>query len=527
MGFIDRLRKPSGGKRRVEGRRPLRTLAIYVIFGAICVVFVFFGIIPNQMGFQQGGHAALVNGRPVTVADWLRVQEAMENQYRGQMEGGSEAQRKMQTEQIRLRALEQLIDSEVLSQVAQKMGLVVADEEVRAVLLQIPAFLEDGRFKRDQYSQYLAQVGMSAGQFEAKLRRDLTVDRVRKVFMSAVQPVKGEKEAYEKLNNVKIEFDYLRLDPAGIKERVVVADADVQAYLKSPEGLAKVKAEYEGKKADFFLPEEVRARHILLKFSDSTPVEGAKKDAKANAVAPEKVHKEIAALREEIAKGAAFAQVAKSRSQDVASAKQGGDLGFFTRGKMVPEFEKVAFSLEPGVLSEPVRTSFGYHLIEVLAKKPARQEEFEAVAMKVAKSVLQEERAQALSQSFKEKLATADKVAFDSELKRLKMAAETSGSVALTATYVPKLGQAENLMSKLLAEPKMNEWLNHPVASGGQEYALKLRSVKTEQAKDDFMKGYQGKFLSMRSASETFSQWLDSEKAKMKIVRGQDVMKTN
>jgi peptidyl-prolyl cis-trans isomerase C len=121
---------------------------------------------------------------------------------------------------------------------------------------------------------------------------------------------------------------------------------------------AALHAYYEAHKQEW---EEVKARHILIRMQGSpVPLKPNQKDL-TDAEALTKVK----ALRAKIVAGTDFASVAKTDSDDAGNAPQGGDLGTFTKGRMVPDFDKAAFSLETGKLSEPVKTQFGYHLIMV------------------------------------------------------------------------------------------------------------------------------------------------------------------
>lgn len=121
---------------------------------------------------------------------------------------------------------------------------------------------------------------------------------------------------------------------------------------------AEVTAWYDAHKSEF---ESAKARHILIRFQGSrVPLKPDQKDlTEAEALA------KTQALRDRIAKGEDFAAVAKAESDDTGSGAQGGDLGSFGRGRMVPVFEQAAFSLPIGELSQPVKSPFGYHLIQV------------------------------------------------------------------------------------------------------------------------------------------------------------------
>jgi len=134
---------------------------------------------------------------------------------------------------------------------------------------------------------------------------------------------------------------------------------------KALESLAR--SEYLARPERFAQPEEVHARHILL-----SPDKDGSDDAQVKTKAD--------ALLDELRKGADFAKLAQENSSDKGSAQQGGDLGFFPRGKMVPAFEEAAFDLKkPGDLAGPVKTQFGYHIIELMERKPAGTKKFEDV----------------------------------------------------------------------------------------------------------------------------------------------------
>jgi len=131
---------------------------------------------------------------------------------------------------------------------------------------------------------------------------------------------------------------------------------------------ADVRQYYEAHKAEF---EQVHARHILIRMQGSAaPVRPGQKDlTEAEALA------KAQDLRKRIVAGEDFAQLAQQESDDTGSGAKGGDLGSFHRGQMVPTFEQAAFTMQPGDVSEPVKTQFGYHIIKVEAKESKSFEE--------------------------------------------------------------------------------------------------------------------------------------------------------
>ena len=121
-----------------------------------------------------------------------------------------------------------------------------------------------------------------------------------------------------------------------------------------------MKDYYDQHQDEFKRPEQIQARHILIKVDDKRP------DAQAK--------QEIDKIRQQIAGGADFAKVAGEVSEDTGSKVKGGDLGFFGRGQMVKEFEDAAFNAKVGELAGPVKSPFGYHLIQVLDKQPCQHD---------------------------------------------------------------------------------------------------------------------------------------------------------
>ncbi len=167
--------------------------------------------------------------------------------------------------------------------------------------------------------------------------------------------VKEDEEMRRRLEEYKNELLLNRY----LKERlgnIKVTDAEARAY-------------YERHKDEFTTPKEVKARHILVKSQS-----------------------EAGKIYKKLQKGANFAQLAKKYSIDKASAKKGGELGFFTRADMVKPFSDAAFSLKPGEISKPVKTPFGYHIIQVEEVKPPQQKSFKEVKEEIKKQIFQEKQ---------------------------------------------------------------------------------------------------------------------------------------
>ena len=177
---------------------------------------------------------------------------------------------------------------------------------------------------------------------------------------------------------------------------------EIQAKVKITD--EEVKEYYEKNKDKFKEPEQVKARHILIKV-DSNADEKKWKEAEEKA-------KQI---KERIEKGEDFAKLAKEFSDDPGTKNRGGELGFFAKGRMVPEFEAAAFALKPGEVSDPVKTAFGYHIIQTLEKKSAKQKEFNQVKEQI-RQMLKREKERKLMDKMIAELKKEHKVTINKEL---------------------------------------------------------------------------------------------------------------
>jgi peptidyl-prolyl cis-trans isomerase C len=180
----------------------------------------------------------------------------------------------------------------------------------------------------------------------------------------------------EDIMNAVLAQEFLQRE---IEGKVKITDDEIETYFK-------------GHEEEFTNPESVKARHILLTVPEEAD-EKAWKEAESKA----------RDIKKKLENGEDFAKLAKEYSDDPGSKDKGGDLGFFTKGRMVPEFESVAFSLKPSELSDPVKTNFGYHIVQVQEKKAASTKTLTEVHAQI-RQTLQREKQQQLQDALIEKL---------------------------------------------------------------------------------------------------------------------------
>jgi parvulin-like peptidyl-prolyl isomerase len=266
--------------------------------------------------------------------------------------------------------------------------------QIDAEIESKPAFamyLNQNPDKKDQLRATVANTMINRTLLLDEAKRSGVVDEaeVQSSVEKVVKEYGGKEKLGELLKNARSSYDRFSAD--------IADDFRLQEYIKK--GIGPVKAPTEAEmKAHFekhqqrYAPQpEVRARHILLKVQKGATPDDDKKIAE-----------KIAQIRKEaVDQKVEFAELAKKHSQD-GSAQQGGDLGWFKKGMMVPQFEASAFSLQPGQVSEAVRTQFGYHLIKVEERKEAGPPVFENAKEIVARELSDQQREQLVTQKLKE-----------------------------------------------------------------------------------------------------------------------------
>jgi peptidyl-prolyl cis-trans isomerase D len=421
----------------------------WLIVGLISVPFALWGI-QSYVGVSAEPIAATVDGVEITQRDLDQRFQRTRSELRERL-GSAYRPEEFDDQQLRREVLDDMIREHLVLETSRALGMRASDQEVRVTVLSDPAFQNAGRFDKGLYETRLRQSGMVPAQFEDRLRQRLLATQLAQALVGTEVVTNRELDEALRLTGQKRDLSYLTLpaanfasdapipeeditryfeanaerfqDPEQVKVEYLVLDAEQLPGVAAPSE-AKLREAYEAHPERFGQPERRRARHILLSVPSGAD---AAIDAQAKAG--------IEAARERIVKGEDFAAVAKEISQDPGTKTRGGDLGAFGRGVMDPAFEQAAFALEPGQVSEPVRSRFGYHLIETTEVLPASVKPFEEVKAELIAEVGQQEVS---SQFFdlSERLATLAYETPDS----LAPAAEQLGLAIQTSDWIPRGG---------------------------------------------------------------------------------------
>ena len=355
--------------------------------------------------------------------------------------------------------VDQMVTERAMAMEAERLGLQVTDAEVADSIRQmVPSLFPDGKFVgKEAYAGMLAQQNMTIDQFESDLKRQIAITRLRDIAMEGTIVTQAEIEAAFRKKNEKIKVEFVRLTADKYKAESQPTAEEMLDFYKantarytSPEkknltvliaDQAKMEAAVNPTDADlqrmysqnqeaFRTPERVKARHILLKTQGKPASEEAAIKAKGES------------LLKQIKGGADFAKLAKENSEDPGSAVNGGELGdWITHGQMVPEFDKAIFSLKVGETSDLVKTVYGYHIVQTLARQDAGVRTFAEVKGELA-AQWKKQRVNDLMQQASDKAQAAlqkdpthpEKVAAEYNMQMVRVADYAAGAA------VPELG---------------------------------------------------------------------------------------
>ncbi len=481
-----------------SNRWSLKSLVAIVLFGAIIVVFVLFGFPTQQPGAPTSGSAAVVNKTLIPLSD-LRSEASRLEQMYAPMFGGNfaEAQRQFITQQ----ALETLINTELVFQIAGRAGILSTDHEIQEIITkEITPFQKEGRFQKDLYFGLLEANRLTPQDFEQKIRKERVGMRAQRLFEAAAKPSNLEIEKLKSLREQKLNIFYAKLDKDLITSKSMPTKADAEKKLADAAFAAQVQEYFNANKPEFNIDAQVRAEHILIKTGPTRNEAEALKEIQR-----------IAGL----AKTGDFGKLASQFSEDEGSKVSQGDLGFFSAGKMVPEFEKAAFSQNVGEVGEPVKTQFGYHLIRVTDKKEAGQRAFEQVRVEIAQKLIVNQAYDADVKALEEALTQRDQNAVDKVVKKMGATWSETGSFDLSMDQVPGLNSAEATKAAftLNNEQKLFPQL---IRDGAQRFVLKLKDFQKQPvAQVDEIRQQ----VTRERAMEDFKNWVESHKKTAKIER--------
>ena len=454
---------------------------------------------------------ATVDGKDIKSVDFQRRYQSQIQAYQQQYGGGVNEQLLRQLG-IDQQILQQMVDEQAALTEAERQGIKVSDDELAQQIFSIPGLQENGRFIGEQrYEQLLAaqQPPMTKAEFEDNLRRSMMIEKLRAALTDWLAVSDADLEREYKNRNEKEKLQVVALTADKFRDKVTVTDADVQSYYdahkaeyrkgeqrkiryllidrdqlraKTQVSAQDIENYYNSNIQQFQTPEQVRASHILLKTD-------GKNDADVQKQAED-------ILKQAKAPNADFAALAKKYSEDDGSKANGGDLDYFGKGQMVPEFEKAAFSMQPGQVSDLVKSQFGFHIIKVVDHKQASTKPLDEVRAQIQETLVTQRVDQQITDRTRDLDTKINKPAdLDTVAKDNGVTVAESGFFARDEP-VPVLGpspevvnaaftQKDGTVSKSLQSPRGPVYIT--VTGKKDPYVPQLSEVK-DRVRDDLIK---------------------------------------
>ena len=397
-------------------RERAQGLIAWVVIIFICATFALWGIHSylslTKNSDSKNASVAKVNHDKIEQSQLNTVYERMRQQEQMQL-GADYTNNPIIELRLKKQALNQLIMSDILSQAALKDGYRISDRQIDAAILKMPAFQVDGIFSKDRFQEILSSTLYTQEAFLADLYRALLISQVQAGFVESGFVLPGDVDRAVQLVNQRRSLSYLVIPLTKFLREIPANEQAAQKFyrdhqdkfavplqikvayleLSVPEISAKLQFDeptlrqfYKDNLNAFTKPQRWHVAHILIKVPRD-----------ASQIQVEAAHAKISELLDKINSGQNFSGLAEKYSDDVLSAQQGGALAWMEHGSVDPQFEQAISALKVGQVSSPTRTKYGFHLIKLLASKPAEVQPFNKVKRQVQAALAQQKAEQVLA----------------------------------------------------------------------------------------------------------------------------------
>jgi len=379
--------------------RAVQIVIVVVVVAFIGTIFLVWGHGGKQE--RAGTVLAKVYENEITYPEYQQEFYQLTQQYR-KLYKDQWSDELVERLQLKRLAFDNIVNHYILFHKSLEWGIPLTDEEVMNYIKSLPAFQMNGVFNSDLYRQRLSVERIDPQEFENDIKRHLLFKKVQEKVTGGFNVTDQELFQRFRKNNERIKAKYIILPFERLTSQVEVSLEELKAHYevnkdkyryaerRSIELLfidprdfqadAQINDEeinhyYNRHQSEFVVRKQIKASHILLNVNPDTPPD-----------ADEKIKEKAVGLLKRIEEGEDFQELAKTYS-DCPSSKRGGDLGYFVKGKMDPEFEKAAFALGIGDVSQVIKSSFGYHIIKVEDIKPEHTKPLDEVRDQIVRAL--------------------------------------------------------------------------------------------------------------------------------------------
>ncbi|MDX6018949.1 peptidylprolyl isomerase [Scandinavium sp. V105_16] len=373
-------------------RTAANSVVLKIIFGIIIVSFILTGVSSYLIG-GNADYAAKVNGQEIGRAQYENAVASERNRQQQQLgdQFSELASNENYMKTMRQQVLNRLIDESLLDQYAKHLNLGISDAQVKDAIFKTQAFQANGKFDNQRFSGIVGQMGMTTDQYAQALRNQLVTQQLINAIVGSEFMLPGETDELAALVSQQRIVREATLDVNALSAKQQVSDQEITSY-------------YEQHKNQFVAPEQFRISYIKM---DAASLQETASDSEIQSyydqhqdqytqpqrvrysVIQTKTEAEAKAALDEINKGANFADVAKAKSTDIISAKNGGDMGWL-EASTTPDELKNAGLKEKGQLSGVIKSSVGFLVARLDDNEAAKVKPLAEVHDQIAAKVKQE-----------------------------------------------------------------------------------------------------------------------------------------
>jgi peptidyl-prolyl cis-trans isomerase D len=517
-----------------SGSKIIYSLLMILMIGGMA----FFGIGDYSFGGAQP-YVAKVGDEIISEGDFSERMQEQQSRMRSMM-GESYNAKMFDTPEFRRRLLDQLIDEELITQAGAGAGMGVSNAKVRDEIAKIDAFKRDGKFDKELYLQLLKSNGMSPQKFQERMRRDIAVRELPEQINATSMVTSKDVDAYVRLRDQKRNFRYVSLMPAAVAPETIT-DAQIKQYFDAhsidyvtPEQVAIEYVELNGasippvqpQEADllkryqeqshrFGTNEQRLASHILVEVAESA-------DADAQKAAQQKAE----SIAAELAAGKDFAATAIASSDDIGSKANGGDLGWIEKGSMEPAFEEALFALEVGKTTAPIRTSQGYHIVQLREVRAASLKPFEEVRAELETEYINEKRQDTFAELQDKLFTAADHTSGTLEPLAKAIGVEVKTSELFTRDFGPGIAMFPDVREAAFSLEVKDDGLTSEPIEVGKEQIIVLRLAQLKASQPRTLEDAKEEVRSLLISEATTKASRDAADAALKRLLGGETLDT-
>jgi peptidyl-prolyl cis-trans isomerase D len=456
-------------------------IVLYFITGLICLVMLSFGVVLTQYGTPSTWILKIENQK-VPMKYFMASYQQMIAYFQSMMQGQFNPSF-LQFFPVDQMVINNLKEQELVSHWAERIQFYYSPQFVRERILEQEAFKDAGGFSFDRYKNFLARgtvlSPISPKHYESHVGKSYLVQSLGRSIRDSVRLTDRQKTYLTTLRKTEYELDLFPLKADQLNTEPKVSPEEIQAFADNSDNLALLQNAYFAHIDRYKTKDSFKAKHILISVSESASAE-----EKSKALEQAKsLHQKLTANPSQ------FEALAKAHSNDPGSKDKGGDLGTFASGDMVKPFEDALRQLEPGAISEPVESPFGYHLIQSVAFVPGKTTDLDAVKSELAKEVLIRQRREEMIQIqrpiLSELLSSQKTREVDHILKTsLSVKPTPSGWISVYQDEIEALGKGVSAypLKKILRDGRegltANTYLPELVTLNAVPYVVKVKKIQ-------------------------------------------------